>query len=58
MYMNTEVIAEEINGIVYYLDKIGNIFSTEDVLRHIPNPKVVAHYKLTNGTYIINSAQS
>ena len=58
MYMNTEVIAEEINGIVYYLDKNGNIFSTEDVLKHTPNPKVVAHYKITNGAYIIQSVSS
>lgn len=58
MYMNTEVIAEEINGIVYYLDKNGNIFSTEDVLKHKPNPKVVAYYKITNGAYIIQSVSS
>ena len=52
-YINTEVIAEEINGIIYYLDKHGNIFCTEDVLKQIPDPKVIAHYKKTGDQYII-----
>jgi hypothetical protein len=54
-YINTEVIAEEVNGIVYYLDKNGNIFSTEDVLKQVPNPKVIARYTLSNGVYTIYS---
>ena len=45
--INAEVVAEDINGIVYYLDKHGNIFSTEDVLKQKTNPKVVAHYEIT-----------
>lgn len=52
-YINTEVIAEEINGIIYYLDKHGNIFCTEDVLKQIPDPKVIAHYKKTGDQYVI-----
>lgn len=52
-YVIGEVIAEDINGIVYYLDKIGNVFSTEDVLKGMPNPKVISHYTYTNGTYTI-----
>ena len=52
-YINAEVIAEEINGIVYYLDKHGNIFSTEDVLKQTPNPKVIAKYKKDGDQYII-----
>jgi len=46
--INAEVVAEDINGIVYYLDKHGNIFSTEDVLKQKTNPKVVAHYEITS----------
>jgi len=50
-----EVIAEDINGIVYYLDKNGNIFSTEDVLKGTPNPKVIAQYTMSSdGAYIIH----
>jgi hypothetical protein len=52
-YINAEVIAKEINGIVYYLDKHGNIFSTEDVLKQTPNPKVIAKYKKDGDQYII-----
>lgn len=53
-YVIGEVVAEDINGIVYYLDKNGNIFSTEDVLKGTPNPKVVARYTLSNGAYTIH----
>jgi hypothetical protein len=50
-----EVVAEDINGIVYYLDKNGNIFSTEDVLKGTPNPKVIAQYTMSSdGSYIIH----
>jgi len=53
-YVVGEVVAEDINGIVYYLDKTGNVFSTEDVLRGTPNPKVIAHYSIVNGSYNID----
>ena len=52
-YVIGEVTAEDINGIVYYLDKYGHIFSTEDVLNGIPNPKVVGKYVVQNGTYVV-----
>ena len=52
-YVIGEVTAEDINGIVYYLDKHGHIFSTEDVLNGIPNPKVVGKYIVQNGIYVI-----
>ena len=51
--INSEVTAEEINGIVYYLDKHGNIFSTEDVLKQKEDPTVIAHYKKVNNEYIV-----
>ena len=54
-YVISEVIAEEINGIVYYIDKNGNIFSTEDVLQEKPNPRVIAQYKVVNGIYEVLS---
>ena len=53
-YVIGEVVAEDINGIVYYLDKNGNVFSTEDVLKGAPNPKVIGQYTCTNGIYVIN----
>lgn len=51
--INSEVTAEEINGIVYYLDKHGNIFSTEDVLKQKVDPAVIARYKKVNNEYIV-----
>ena len=52
-YINSEVVAEEINGIIYYLDKHNNVFSTEDVLKQTPDPKVIAKYKKDGDRYII-----
>lgn len=52
-YVVGEVVAEDIDGIVYYLDKAGNVFSTEDVLKGTPNPKVIGQYTLVNGSYCI-----
>jgi hypothetical protein len=51
----SEVFAKEIGGIVYYLDKINNVFQTEDVLNGKENPKVIAHYTITNDVYHIPS---
>lgn len=53
--IKSEVFAEEIYGIVYYLDKHGNVFSTEDVLNNKENPHVIAKYELNNGVYTIPS---
>lgn len=39
-----ELIAQEIRGIVYYIDKFGNVYSTEDVLQSKENPQVIAKY--------------
>lgn len=53
--IKSEVFAEEIYGIVYYLDKFGNVFSTEDVLNGKENPQVIAKYILQNEVYTIPS---
>lgn len=50
-----DVFAEEIGGIVYYLDKLHNVFSTEDVMNNIQNPKVIAQYTYQNNEYHIPS---
>jgi hypothetical protein len=51
----SEVFAQEIGGIVYYLDKHNNVFHTEDVLKGTENPKVIASYTNKNGVYHIPS---
>jgi hypothetical protein len=48
-----EVFAEEISGIVYYLDKYNNVYKTEDILDGKQNPNIVAKYEKQNGVYTI-----
>lgn len=50
-----DVFAEEIGGIVYYLDKNNNVFQTEDVLNNKTNPKIIAKYTHINDVYHIPS---
>jgi len=37
-----EVIAHEIQGIIYYIDKELNVYNTEDIFKNISNPKIIA----------------
>lgn len=37
-----EVFAEEINGIVYYIDKHDNVYNTEDILNNKQNPEIIS----------------
>jgi len=37
-----EVFAEEISGIVYYIDKHLNVYKTEDILKNKKNPQIIA----------------
>jgi hypothetical protein len=50
-----EVVAEEIHGIVYYLDKYGNVYATEDILQGKHNPAIVAKYAKVDNRYTIPS---
>jgi len=48
-----EVFAEDICGIVYYIDNIGNVYKTEDILDGRQNPTIVARYVKCQGVYSI-----
>lgn len=48
-----EVIAEDIFGIVYYIDRYSNVYHTEDVLRGCENPRVIAKYVKSGDKYTI-----
>lgn len=48
-----EVFAEEIFGIVYYIDTINNVYKTEDILSNKQNPTIIAKYVNKNGKYTI-----
>lgn len=37
-----EVAAEDINGIIYYIDDNLNVYHTEDILENKPNPRIIA----------------
>jgi len=48
-----EIWAQEIRGIVYYIDTDNNVYNTEDVVSNIQNPKVIAKYVKQNEVYSI-----
>jgi hypothetical protein len=50
-----QVVAEEIGGIVYYVDGFNNVYKTEDVMEEKANPEIIAKYVLDNGRYTIPS---
>jgi hypothetical protein len=43
-----DVWAQDIQGIIYYIDKFNNVYQLEDIVGNKKNPKVIAKY-LKNG---------
>jgi hypothetical protein len=39
-----EVWAQDIKGIVYYIDKYNNVYDTADIIKNQVNPKIIAKY--------------
>lgn len=39
-----EVFSEEINGIIYYLDKFNNVYNITDIIQNMENPRIIAKY--------------
>jgi hypothetical protein len=39
-----EVWAQDIQGIVYYIDKFNNVYDTADIIKNQMNPKIIAKY--------------
>jgi hypothetical protein len=48
-----EVWAQDIQGIIYYIDKGFNVYQVEDVMQSKVNPKVIAKYVKVGETYMI-----
>ena len=48
-----EVYAQDIQGIVYYIDKNNNVYQTEDIISNKINPKIIAKYLKTGENYSI-----
>ena len=48
-----DVWAQEIMGIIYYLDKSGNVYQAEDIVSNKTNPKIIAKYVKNGDSYTI-----
>jgi len=48
-----EVWAQDIQGIIYYVDKSYNVYQAEDIISNKTNPKVIAKYIKTGEQYSI-----
>ena len=48
-----EVWAQDIKGIIYHLDKNGNVYQQEDVIANKMNPKIIAKYVKIGEQYSI-----
>jgi hypothetical protein len=48
-----EVWAQDILGIIYYVDKNYNVYQAEDIVSNKPNPKIIAKYVRNGEQYSI-----
>jgi hypothetical protein len=48
-----EVWAQDILGIIYYIDKNGNVYQAEDIVSNKQNPKIIAKYVKTGTGFSI-----
>ena len=48
-----EVWAQDIQGIVYYIDKAYNVYQAEDIIINKLNPKIIAKYTRNGDVYSI-----
>ena len=48
-----EIIAQNFQGIIYYIDKYNNVYQTEDIIYNKSNPKIIAKYVKNGDVYSI-----
>lgn len=48
-----DVIAEEINGIVYYIDSFMNVYKPEDIMSGKENPQIIAKCNKETGSSVL-----
>ncbi len=48
-----EVWAQDVQGIVYYIDKFNNVYQAEDIMLNKTNPKIIAKYVKNGEMYNI-----
>lgn len=49
-----EVFAQDMNGIIYYIDHHNNVYRTEDILSGKTDPRIVAQYTIEDGIYQVH----
>ena len=49
-----EVWAEDINGIIYYIDVDHNVYKTEDIMKNMTNPTILAKWSKEGDLYTIH----
>ena len=49
-----EVWAQDIQGIIYYIDKANNVYQAEDIIINKVNPKIIAKYTKQGDNYVIS----
>jgi len=52
-HLKIEVWAQDIQGIIYYIDKNMNVYQAEDIVSNKINPKIIAKYVKRGETYSI-----
>ena len=53
LHQKVEVWAQEIQGIIYYIDKNANVYQAEDIVNNKMNPLIIAKYVKTGDHYSI-----
>lgn len=48
-----ELHAQDIQGIIYYIDKSNNVYQAEDIVSNLINPKIIAKYVKNGEQYSI-----
>ena len=43
---STTVWAEDIGGIIYYIDDRNNVYNTEEIISNTPSPNIIAKYNV------------
>ena len=50
-FTNIEIWSEDIQGILYYIDKFNNVYDPNDILTDSKNPEIIAKWEKNNLEY-------
>ena len=48
-----DVWAQDIQGIIYYIDNFNNVYDTADIIKNQINPKIIAKYTKNGENFVI-----